>query len=341
MIEPPHPPLVILHDHLDGGIRLETLIDLADRYGVALPARSPDELGQWFFAAASGSLAEYLATFDLVLAVLRKPPDVARLSYEAVVDLAADGVIYAESRIAPEELAQHMPMEAVIEAVTSGLEDGYRATGCDVRFVLSALKDGAAVESVADLAVRYRNKICGFDLVGPEVPIVGHASILNRLRRNDIPLTLHAGEDRGVDSIAEALRLGASRLGHGVRIIEDCIVQDGEIVDCGAVADEVLQRRVPLEICPTSNAQTQGMVGRAHPIGALIRAGFNVTVNPDDRTQSQVAPRHEIELVQRVHELDASQTHQLVINAVDAAFVDEATRSLIRQRVFAGTSGYR
>jgi adenosine deaminase len=299
-------PKVLLHDHLDGGLRPATVVELADAVGHALPETDPDALGRWFVeAAGSGSLELYLETFRHTVGVMQSADALRRVAREAVVDLAADGVVYAEQRYAPElHLTGGLEPQQVVDAVREGIEEGVaEAAGAGrmiaVRQVLTAMRTSSRSTETARLALANRSRgVVGFDLAGAEAgnPPSRHAAAFRLLRYASFPTTVHAGEADGVDSVAEALHIaGALRLGHGVRVADDITFGprtpedpwglDG--VRLGHLAHWVRDQQVPLEVCPTSNVQTGAAASVAeHPVSVLLGLGFAVTVNTDNRLMS-------------------------------------------------------
>jgi adenosine deaminase len=292
-------PKIVLHDHLDGGLRPETIIELAGPAAHALPTEDPAALGEWFVAAAdSGSLVRYLDTFVHTAAVTQTADNLARVAREAVVDLADDGAVYAELRFAPEQhLAQGLTLDEVVDAVLAGL-----AVGCEEAMVqgheiqanaiVCAMRQGNNADAVSQLALRFRERgVVGFDLAGPEAgfPASRYVSALNRVRDASFPTTIHAGEAFGPASIGQAVHAGgAIRIGHGVRIVEDIDGwRDPATATLGELANWVRDRHIPLEMCPTSNRQTGAVPSiAAHPITQLRELGFAVTINTDNRLMS-------------------------------------------------------
>lgn len=311
-------PKVLLHDHLDGGLRPATMIELAPEVGHELPADEPDALGEWFVAAAdSGSLVRYLETFEHTIAVMQTTEGLARVAREAVVDLAADGVVYAELRYAPEQHQRRgLSLQQVVDAVHAGIDEGQAEAAraghtIEAGTLLSAMRQNDRADEIAALTLANRDRgAVGFDIAGPEdgFPPSRQRSAFQTLREANFPYTIHAGEAAGPDSIWEALQLcGALRLGHGVRIIEDISFgpADGapdkatEAVP-GRLASWVLDRQVPLEVCPCSNLQT-GIASSVaeHPVSTLWHLGFAVTINTDNRLMSGTSMTHEMELLVR------------------------------------------
>jgi adenosine deaminase len=296
-------PKVLLHDHLDGGLRPETVLELADEQGYrALPASDPKALERWFRDAAdSGSLVEYLETFAHTVGVMQTPDAIHRVARECALDLAADGVVYAEVRFAPElSTAQGLAIEEVVEAMVAGFATGSAeatAAGQTIRVgaLLCAMRQNDGWEEVAGLVVRYRDAgVVGFDLAGPEIgfPPDRIPEAIALLDREGAHRTIHAGEAAGIDSIRAALDgAHAERLGHGIRIADE-VADDGSL---GPVARRVLDEQVPLEVAPSSNVQTGAYPSlAAHPVDRLHRLGFAVTVNTDNRLMSGVSVSSEL-----------------------------------------------
>ncbi|MBN9618345.1 MAG: adenosine deaminase, partial [Actinobacteria bacterium] len=296
-------PKVLLHDHLDGGLRPATVVELAERIGYrALPSTDPVELGAWFRDAAdSGSLERYLETFAHTVAVMQTAHGLTRVARECVEDLAADGVVYAEVRWAPEQHTDGgLSLEEVVAAVLTGFREGEAiaaAAGHSIRVgaIATAMRHAARSREIAELAVRYRDEgVVGFDIAGAEAgfPPSRHLDAFEYLRRENYHFTIHAGEAFGLPSIWEAIQwCGTDRLGHGVRIVDD-ITAGGRL---GRLAQYVRDKRIPLEMCPSSNVQTGAAKSIAeHPIGLLRRMNFRVTVNTDNRLMSDTTMSKEM-----------------------------------------------
>src|SRR6187402_724338 len=287
-------PKALLHDHLDGGLRPATIVELAAGIGHELPETDPEALGAWFVAAAdSGSLERYLETFAHTVAVMQTEEGLHRVARECALDLAADGVVYAEIRYAPEQhLERGLTLDQVVEIVDAGFRDGCAeaaALGTPIRIgtLLTAMRHAARSQEIAELAVRYRDSgVVGFDIAGAEAgfPPSRHLDAFEYLRRENFHFTIHAGEAFGLPSIWEAIQwCGTDRLGHGVRIVDD-ITAGGRL---GRLAQYVRDKRIPLEMCPSSNVQTGAADSIAeHPIGLLASLRFRVTVNTDNRLMS-------------------------------------------------------
>ena len=292
-------PKVLLHDHLDGGLRPETIVSLALEQGYeGLPTTSPDALAAWFVeSCSSGSLERYLDTFTHTVGVMQTAAALSRVASECAQDLAADGIVYAEVRYAPElHVEGTLGLDDVVQAVQSGFREGERLAaraGHPIRVgtLLTAMRHAARSREIAELVVRYRDQgVVGFDIAGAEAgfPPTRHLDAFEYLRRENEHFTIHAGEAFGLPSIWEALQwCGADRLGHGVRIIDDVKVAGDGSVSLGRLASYVRDKRIPLELCPSSNLQTGAAASFAeHPIGLLTQLKFRVTVNTDNRLMS-------------------------------------------------------
>lgn len=326
-------PKVLLHDHLDGGLRPATVLELAAGIGYELPAADEAGLRQWFTDAAdSGSLERYLTTFDHTVAVMQTHDALVRVAAECAEDLAADGVVYAEVRYAPEQhLAGGLSLDEVVAAVEEGFrlgESGAAAAGRPIRIatLLTAMRHAARSREIAELAVRWRDAgVVGFDIAGAEAgfPPTRHLDAFEYLRRENAHFTIHAGEAFGLPSIWEALQwCGADRLGHGVRIIDDVTVSADGSVSLGRLAAYVRDKRIPLELCPSSNIQT-GAAGSIaeHPIGLLARLRFRVTVNTDNRLMSGTSMSREFALLAEAFGYDLADFEWFTVNALKSAFV--------------------
>ncbi|WP_028647377.1 adenosine deaminase [Nocardiopsis sp. CNT312] len=327
-------PKVLLHDHLDGGLRPATVVELARETGyTGLPTDDPDRLGAWFRDASdSGSLERYLETFAHTTGVMQTRGALVRVAAEAVEDLAADGVVYAEQRYAPEQhLEGGLTLEEVVEAVQEGLELGQKRAadqGHAIRTgqLVTAMRHAARSSEIAELAVRYRDAgVSGFDIAGAEAgnPPTRHLDAFEYLRRENFHFTIHAGEAFGLPSIWEALQwCGCDRLGHGVRIIDDITVAEGAPPRLGRLAQYVRDKRVPLEMCPSSNVQTGAASSVAeHPIGLLRDLRFRVTVNTDNRLQSGVVLSEEFAKLCAAFGYGWDDLEWFTVNAMKSAFL--------------------
>ncbi|MEW2555746.1 adenosine deaminase [Streptomyces zhihengii] len=327
-------PKVLLHDHLDGGLRPGTIIDLARETGyTGLPETEPDKLGIWFREAAdSGSLERYLETFAHTCAVMQTREALVRVAAECAEDLAEDGVVYAEVRYAPEQhLEGGLTLEEVVEAVNEGFREGERRareSGHRIRVgaLLTAMRHAARALEIAELANRYRDTgVVGFDIAGAEAgfPPTRHLDAFEYLKRENNHFTIHAGEAFGLPSIWQALQwCGADRLGHGVRIIDDITIAEDGSVKLGRLAAYVRDKRIPLEMCPTSNLQTGAADSyRDHPIGLLRKLHFRATVNTDNRLMSGTSMSREFELLTEAFGYTLDDMQWFTVNAMKSAFI--------------------
>jgi adenosine deaminase len=324
-------PKVLLHDHLDGGLRPATIVDLAADIGHELPAGNAGALGHWFRESAdSGSLERYLETFAHTVAVMQQADAIRRVARECVEDLAADGVVYAEVRYAPEQhLEGGLSLEQVVEAVREGFAEGEQAarrrgTPIIARQLLTAMRHAARSMEIAQLAVAHRDDgVVGFDIAGAEAgfPPTRHLDAFEYLQRENAHFTIHAGEAFGLPSIWQALQwCGADRLGHGVRIIDD-VDGDTDGVRLGRLAAYVRDKRIPLEMCPSSNVQTGAADSIAsHPMGLLTQLRFRVTVNTDNRLMSGTSMTREMQLLSEAFGYDLDDLRWFTINAMKSAF---------------------
>jgi adenosine deaminase len=320
-------PKVLLHDHLDGGLRPATIVELAAAGGHELPANDPEALGSWFTESAdSGSLVRYLETFEHTVALMQTAENLTRVARECVEDLAADGVVYAEVRYAPEQhLEGGLTLEEVVAAVQRGFDEGQAATGMVVRQLLTAMRHQARSREIAELAVAHRDDgVVGFDIAGAEAgyPPTRHLDAFEYLQRKNAHFTIHAGEAFGLPSIWEAIQwCGADRLGHGVRIIDDITVGPDGAPKLGRLAAYVRDKRIPLELCPHSNVQTGAADSIAeHPIGLLTKLRFRVTVNTDNRLMSQTSMTSEMDALCEAFGYGLDDLRWFTINAMKSAF---------------------
>ena len=324
-------PKVVLHDHLDGGVRPATVVSSAAAAGVALPTPDPGALARWFTITPGMPLDEAWQRFALVIDVLQDAGALRRVAREAVEDLALDGVVHAELRFAPlSHTAGGLTADEVVAAVVEGLDDATSATGTTAGIIVCGLREQGreTVAAAFDLAAAWVGRgVVGVDLAGPEVgfPADDHVAAFARAREAGLGVTIHAGEMDGVDSIRRALACRPDRLGHGWRIIDDCRVVDGAIVDLGPVATEVHDAGIPLEVCVTSNA-CLGLPVDQHPAPLLAAAGFRLTVNPDDRAITTTTTSREHALWAEVLGFDDAWLDAAQRTALDVAFdpVDRA-----------------
>jgi len=335
-------PKALLHDHLDGGLRVETILEITDEEGYqGLPAADEPSLREWFHQGRSGSLVRYLEAFEHTIAVMQTREAIRRVAYEAGVDLAADGVVYAEIRFAPSQHRRRgLSREDVIEAVLDGFAGAERETGIVLGAIIDAMRQDTDSDEVVDAAIPFLDHgVLAFDLAGPEAgfPADDHLAACLRAREAGLGLTLHAGEADGAASIWRALaRCGAQRIGHGVRIIDEAAVEDGTIVDLAPLARRVRDHRIPLEVAISSNLHTSAFPETTeHPFGALYRAGFAVTLNTDNRLMSGVSLSDEYRFSRDTFDLSYADLGEITATALRAGFGDWPVRSRLINEVVA------
>lgn len=349
-------PKVSLHDHLDGAVRPQTVIELSDELGLEVPADDADALSAWIGQRSdSGSLVEYLKSFDLTCAVMQTAGGLRRVAREFVEDLAADGVIYGEARWAPEQhLGRGLSLDETVEAVQQGIEEGEDAVeraGGSIRVgqIISAMRHTDSAREIAELAVRFRGRgAVGFDIAGAEdgFPASNHRGAFDYLASQFFPVTVHAGEAAGLASIRSALLDGrALRLGHGVRIAEDLhiVSQEGDEVQVqfGELARWVRDREIPLELSPSSNLQTGAIAAWGteladHPFDLLYQLGFAVTVNVDNRTMSRTSLTRELSLLVDAFGYDLDDLESFQFTAASAAFLPVEQREELVELIAEG-----
>ena len=338
-------PKVLLHDHVDGGLRADSMIEMAEEAGyTALPFNDATELADWYEASCnSGSLVRYLETFTHTIALMQSREQIIRVAREAVIDIADSGVVYAELRGAPELFTQGgLTLREVVEAHLEGYAQGVQEAAREgkrirVEALLCGMRQNQLTREVAELALQMRGKgVVGFDIAGPEAgfPPTDHLNAFTFLRENGMPFTIHAGEADGVTSIARALHeCGAARIGHGVRLFDDI---DGEKLS--PLAQEILDKQVVLEMAPTSNLQTGAAASYAeHPIGVMKRLGFAVTLNTDNRLMSRTSMVREATEIAAAHNWTLQDLADVAINAMKAAFIPQEERiEIIENQIKAG-----
>jgi len=346
-------PKVSLHDHLDGGLRPATIVDLAGEAGIELPTTDAEALGQWFADQAdSGSLVEYLKTFDVTTSVMQTAPQLHRVAKEFVEDLVTDGVVYGEIRWAPEQHLQGgLTLDEAVEAVQAGIAEAVDAAGGSIRIgqLVTAMRHADRSLEIAELAVRHRDRgVVGFDIAGAEAgfPPANHRAAFDLLAAELFPTTVHAGEADGLASIRSALVDGrALRLGHGVRIFEDVTLSDAgdgsTLAALGEVASWVRDREIPLEVAPSSNLQTGAIAAWGddladHPFDVLYQLGFRVTVNTDNRLMSQTSLSRELALLAGTFGYDLDDLAAFQINAALGSFLPLEDREEIIATITAG-----
>ena len=326
-------PKALLHDHLDGGLRTETIIELAQKIGYdKLPTQDPVKLAQWFEESCnSGSLVRYLETFSHTIAVMQSKEAIVQVARECAIDLSRDGVVYAEVRGAPELFTEKgLTLNEVIEATTEGYKQGMFEAAKEgrkirVESLLCGMRQNNKSQETAAAVIKYRNKgVVGFDIAGPEdgFPPTNQLSTFEYLRKENAHFTIHAGEAYGLPSIWEAIQIcGAERLGHGVRIIDD-IDFSSSSPKLGALASYIRDRRIPLELCPTSNLQTGAVKTYSeHPIGKLAKLRFRVTLNTDNRLMSNTSMSNEMTQCVKSFDWKFADLQRVTVNALKSSFI--------------------
>jgi len=344
-------PKVLLHDHLDGGLRTETIVDMAKNEKIDLPTNDPGELRKWFFVGANrGNLREYLRGFEITTAVLQTEEALYRVAYEMMEDMKNDGVIYIETRFSPLfHTKRGLGYDQIIEAVLRGLKDGSRKFGVQFGLIICAMRnmDPSKSLEMAELAVRYREQgVVGFDLAGDEIgyPPKEHLNAFYYIQRHNFYITIHAGEAFGKESIWQALQYcGTHRIGHGIHLKDDIITEGDEIIEMGYLAQYVRDRRIPLEMCLSSNLHTGSVPDlRYHPFPIFYRHGFRVTLNTDNRLMSDTTLSKEFYLASKHYGLDLEDIEKITINSMKSAFVHFPQRlELIYNKIKPGFARFR
>jgi len=330
-------PKVELHDHLDGGLRPRTIIELADEMGIPLPSHDETELARWFArGCVQKSLPLYLETFDVTVAVMQTAEALKRVAIEALEDLAADHVVYAEIRFAPVlHTAKGLSMEEALIAVLAGMDEGKRRTGISYGVILCALRNQEITISteVAKLAVAYRSHgVVGFDLAGDESghPPKRHLEAFQYIRNQNFNITIHAGEGFGLESIWQAIQVcGSHRIGHGTRLIDDMTINGTKIEKMGSLAHFIQDRRIPIEMCLSSNVGTGAAQDFAtHPFHTFFRNNFRVFLSVDNRLMSDTTLSKEMEIAVAHYGLTLRDLEKVTVNAMKSAFIhhDEKIR---------------
>ena len=322
-------PKVLLHEHLDGVLRPQTVIELAKDVGyVELPTTDPQALAKWFHQGANqGSLAKYLQGFAHTIAVMQTEEALERVAYEQAEDLSKDGVVYFETRFAPIfHTRKGLTHQQVVSAVLKGLERGRKDFGIASGLIICAMRNMDVSLEMAELAVDFRERgVVGFDLAGEEggYPPKKHVDAFHYIQRENFNITIHAGEGYGKESIWQAIQYcGAHRIGHGTRLIDDIAVVDGRAVKLGDLAQYVLDKRIPLEICLISNLHTGATPSLAeHPFKILYEEKFRVTLNTDNRLMSSTSMTREFEAAADTFGLSMDDFEKITINAMKSAFL--------------------
>ncbi|MGA0188816.1 MAG: adenosine deaminase [Candidatus Nanopelagicaceae bacterium] len=327
-------PKVLLHDHIDGGLRPQTIIELASKINLPLPSHEASAFQELIYEACNqGSLEKYLKNFDYTIAVMQTQDNLIRVARECVLDLAADGIHYAEVRGAPELFTRHgLSMRNVVEATLEGLRQGMQEAknlglSITTNLIICAMRQNYLSLEAAQIALEFREKgVVGFDIAGPEYgfPARNHLPAFELLQRKSFPFTIHAGESDSFASMLEAVNLcGASRIGHGIRIMDEIdISQDQAVLSDASKA--IRDQQIHLEMSPTSNLQTGNIKDyNSHPAGVLIELGFNIALNTDNRLMSATSLSREYKVMQDAHNWDLNQINIMNASAFRAAFSGE------------------
>jgi adenosine deaminase len=322
-------PKVLLHEHLDGVLRPKTIIELAGstKYD-QLPTEDPEELASWFYQGANqGSLPKYLEGFAHTIAVMQTEDALERVAYEQAEDLSRDSVVYFETRFAPIfHTRKGLSHQQVVSAVLKGLERGRKDFGISSGLIICAMRNMDVSLEMAELAVDFRERgVVGFDLAGEEggYPPKKHVEAFHYIQRQNFNITIHAGEGFGKESIWQAIQYcGAHRIGHGTRLVDDIAVADGKAVKLGDLAQYVLDKRIPLEICLLSNVHTGAARSLSeHPFKIFYQEKFRVTLNTDNRLMSNTTMTKEFEAAVDTFGLSLLDFETITINAMKSAFL--------------------
>src|SRR6201993_2752964 len=327
-------PKVLMHEHLDGVLRPKTIVELARIANYdQLPSEDPEELARWFFRGANqGSLAKYLEGFAHTIAVMQSEEALERVAYEQAEDLNRDGVVYFETRFAPIfHTRKGLSHQQVVAAVLKGMERGRKDFGISSRLIICAMRNMDVSLEMAELAVDFRDRgVVGFDLAGEEggYPPKKHVEAFHYIQRQNFNITVHAGEGYGKESIWQAIQYcGAHRIGHGTRLIDDIAVTDGKAVKLGDLAQYVLDKRIPLEVCLLSNVHTGATPTLdQHPFKLLYQEKFRVTLNTDNRLMSDTSMTREFEAAAETFGLTLDDFEKITINAMKRAFLPSGQR---------------
>ena len=323
-------PKADLHCHLDGSLRPSTLLELSNERGLMLPVATAAELGDWMRVDHARNLEDYLARFEVTLAAMQDAVALERIAHEFVLDAALDGVRYIEARFCPAlNVRGGLSLDDVMQAVLRGLSRGEKETGTLARVIVCALRSFPwphAME-MAELAVAYKGKgVVAFDLAGGELgnPASAHALAFDYAREHDLAVTVHAGEGDGPASIREALhRCAADRIGHGTRLRED-----------PSPESYVIDHRITLEVCPTSNVQTRVVSTFSdHPLARYVVMGAVVTINTDNRLMSGVSLTDEYVRCAQYLNFDIDTLAMLAITSFDSAFLPHVEREALRETI--------
>ncbi len=323
-------PKVELHEHLDGGLRPETIIELSAERGLSLPSWDKDELKDWFIqGCVKKSLTLYLETFQYTTQVMQDKEALFRVAKEEIIDLAKENIVYAEIRFAPMlHTKMGLNLEEVVTTVLRGLDAGKKETGVEYGLILCAMRNESPTTSleIAELAIAFSDRgVVGFDLAGDECghPAKKHIEAFNYIRSKNFNITIHAGEAFGLESIWQAIQIcHADRIGHGTRLVEDMTIENGEIIKMGSLANYVEDKRIPLEMCLTSNVGTGAVLSyEDHPFPLFFRNHFRVFLCSDNRLMSDTNLTKEMSIAVEKYGFDLKDLEKVTINAMKSAFI--------------------
>lgn len=344
-------PKVLLHDHLDGGLRPKTIIELAKENNIQLPYWEVDKLTKWFYKGANkGKLKEYLEGFKVTTSLMQTQDELYRVAYEMIEDVHKDGVVYIETRFAPVfHTKKGLNYDQVVDAVLRGLKDASIKYNVKFGLIICAMRNMSPSISLemAKLAVKYREQgVVGFDLAGDELgyPPKDHLDAFHYIQRNNFYITIHAGEAFGKESIWQALQYcGTHRIGHGIHLKDDIMVAEDQIIEMGYLAQYVLDRRIPLEVCLSSNVHTGAVPElKYHPFPIFYKYGFRVTLNTDNRLMSNTSLSKEFAIAIKNFNLNLRDIEKLTLNAMKSAFIHFSERlDLIYNVIKPGFAKYR
>ena len=319
---------MVLHDHLDGGLRPSTIIDLAQQLNIKLPTTDKQLLANWFFENISSEQNQVFNKFELTISIMQDEESLERVAYEAVEDLTIDGISHGELRYAPlQHLRKGLKPQTVIDSVSRGLQRGMDKFGGSFNSILCAMRQNEDSSEVADLAIsNFLNGVVGFDLAGPEYgcPPSKHIEACMKIHNSDIGLTIHAGEAANFSYIDDAIfNCKAQRIGHGWQIIEGCIENDGLFEPNTRAAEYILQEEIPLEICISSNVKSgaSDITLENHPVIKLFNSGFNVTLNPDNRLMASTTLSQEYEIAKKDFGLTEDKENKIIQNTKNSLFL--------------------
>tara|TARA_Y100001973_G_C5202336_1_gene338809 strand:- start:2932 stop:3954 length:1023 start_codon:yes stop_codon:yes gene_type:complete len=330
-------PKAVLHDHLDGGLRVDTLIELANEQNYQnLPSTNHDELKKWIQPKPDKSLAINLEAWEHTIGVMQDKDSIYRVTMEALEDLSNDGVVYAELRFAPlVHTFKGLSSGEVINSVINGVKDGMQKYNIVAGVILCAMRQEQNSMEVVNLCIEH-NDVVGFDLAGPEVgfSVLNHKEACNLAHQNNINITLHADWEvpEGIKEVA--LESKAKRIGHGSQLLNDISFKNNKLSFNTEAAKYVFDNKVPLEICPTSNVQCGAYSDISeHSFGKLYELGFNVTINTDNRLMSDISMSEEINNVVESFNLSEKDIRKITKNTIQAGFVKSELKNKLLEKI--------